>query len=208
MADQTSFLTIANLVRAEPEPIKGSRHIATFAPLAAVDELAPIVTELRKEFPNANHHAFAYRVRDQGVHERCSDDGEPSGTAGRPILRQLELKELWNVGLVVTRIFGGTKLGAGGLVRAYGGAAAAALEQAEILEIVPSHRVRVRVAYSDEPQVHRLLNELGLTPDEVRHDAAVHFDLTVRAPEIPGLVNELTERTRGRAVSDVSGDPV
>lgn len=197
MTDAT-YRTIAAHLRAEPEPIKASRHLATLTPTPSVDEAKARIAEVRAEMPSANHHAWAYRIRDNGIAERCSDDGEPTGTAGRPILRQLELRELWNCTLIVTRFFGGTKLGSGGLVRAYGGAAAFVLDEAEITTIVPERRLRIRSGYAEEPLVRRTLSESGLEPDQVEHGAGVEFLVTMREPDLESLCATLIERSNGR----------
>ncbi len=109
--------------------IKGSKFFATLFPMEEEAELKAIIQELRAAHPSANHHCFAYRINPSNLYERASDDGEPSGTAGKPILGQLISKDLINVGLVVTRIFGGTKLGTGGLKAAYKEAAEAVIFQ-------------------------------------------------------------------------------
>jgi uncharacterized YigZ family protein len=148
------YRTIAEGLRHEPPKTKGSRHIATIAPVATTAAAEAVVARVRDEMPDATHHAFAWRLRagdgPSGLSFRSSDDGEPSGSAGRPILAQIDGRELTDVVVVVTRYFGGTKLGVGGLVRAYGGAAAEALDLAEIVEVVPEVTLRV------QPRLRRL----------------------------------------------------
>ena len=117
MTNDTGHRTLGGRARFEPEPIKGSRHIGTAAPVASEDEARGFVDDVRREMPKATHHAFAWRLSPDGTEQRCSDDGEPGGTAGRPILRQLEAFDLLDACVVVTRFFGGVKLGAGGLAR-------------------------------------------------------------------------------------------
>lgn len=115
----------------EVDRVRGSRFIADVAP--AVDETAAlaVVTEVRRREPAASHHCWAFRLHDD--RERSSDDGEPRDTAGAPILRRIHGADLADVVVVVTRYFGGTELGRGGLVRAYGAAAAAVLEAAPVV---------------------------------------------------------------------------
>ena len=109
--------------------VVNSRFIATIGPAASVDEAKAFIAEMRAAMPDASHHVYAYKVGFGGsVTEGMSDDGEPSGTSGPPILAVLRGANLGDVVIVVTRYFGGTKLGTGGLVRAYGNAARAALQ--------------------------------------------------------------------------------
>ncbi len=129
-----SYQTIAADLRHEPPKIKGSRHIATVAPIADESDVAAMIEAARGDFPAANHHAYAWRLGLDGSRFRASDDGEPSGSAGKPILAQIDRLGLTRVAVVVSRIFGGTKLGVGGLIRAYGGAASEALARAVVVE--------------------------------------------------------------------------
>lgn len=111
----------------EAEPVKGSRFMVDVAPASTEAQARALIDRVATRFPDASHHCWAWRLASP-VRERSSDDGEPSGSAGRPILSQLTGRDLVNVAVVVTRYFGGTKLGVGGLVRAYGGSAGAALD--------------------------------------------------------------------------------
>ena len=111
-----------NLQTVEVDKIKGSRFIVTVSPISTENHFKDILSSLQKAHPNANHHCWAWRLAGDS-RERSSDDGEPSGSAGEPILQRMRRAELIDSMIVVTRYFGGTKLGVGGLVRAYGGAA-------------------------------------------------------------------------------------
>lgn len=175
-ADEEMSKKIATRVRIEPEPIKRSRHIATALPIAGPDDLGPALDAARAEFPGANHHAWAMVT---GTVVRCSDDGEPSGSAGRPILARIDGAQLTDVLIIVSRIFGGTKLGVGGLVRAYGGAAAAAIDAAQIVEYVPMRSGQIRHDYALADTVARLLPQFEATEGEVTWAADVHREVTV-----------------------------
>ena len=137
--------------------VKGSRFIAEVWPAADEKEAEERLSEIRRREYNATHHCWAYRLGVAGNTFRYSDDGEPNGTAGLPIYRQIEGRELTNTLVVVTRYYGGTKLGTGGLARAYGEAASAALDSSEIaVEIVRQH-LRIRFAYADtSPAMHTI----------------------------------------------------
>jgi uncharacterized YigZ family protein len=130
--------TIKSETRAE-QTLNKSRFIARFTPVADAAAVSADLQEARRLWPGARHYVYAWRLR-AGAREKCSDDGEPQGTGGRPLLTLLQRADLWDVLAVVARYFGGVLLGAGGLTRAYGGAARLALEQAEI--VIPRRYVR------------------------------------------------------------------
>lgn len=130
------------------ETIQKSRFIADIIPITTEEEARAAIQEVRGMFPDATHHCTAYRIGIDNIRERSSDDGEPSGTAGRPMLSVLQHRELTNLVAVVTRYFGGIKLGTGGLVRAYGGTLSTALDAAVIHAFTPHRRYRVTLPYS------------------------------------------------------------
>lgn len=113
---------------------KKSRFLADLRPVSSEEEALAFIEEIRKKYWDARHHCFAYIIGDRGQNARCSDDGEPSQTAGKPMMDVLAGEELHDVCAVVTRYFGGTLLGTGGLVRAYSGALKEGLKNCVILE--------------------------------------------------------------------------
>lgn len=158
--------TIAGPVAGEYEA-KGSRFHATLAPVADEDGAAEVIAEARTRFPDARHHCSAWVLGVTGQRQRPNDDGEPGGTAGAPMLAVLTGAGLSEVVAVVSRTFGGTLLGAGGLVRAYSAATSAAVTAAERVRRVPVVRVRVEVGHADagriEHHLHRATDALQLT---------------------------------------------
>ena len=142
----------------------GSRFIALAYPVETEEEVRDILTGLRKEYHDARHHCFAYRLGYLGDRFRASDDGEPSGSAGRPILGQIDSLGLSDVLVVVVRYFGGIKLGIPGLIRAYKTSTADALAQADIVEKVAGKTFRLTVGYLSMNAVMKVLKEMGLTP--------------------------------------------
>lgn len=181
----------------EMEPVKGSRFVATVAPATTAAEAEAVVAQVAAHWPGASHHCFAWRLA--GGDTRSSDDGEPSGSAGRPILARLEGKDIEDAVVVVTRWFGGTKLGVGGLVRAYGGCAGMALDRAPIAERQRTTRVRILHGYPETGAVAAALAELGLTPDHTDYGADVVVHLDVPLSEVPAVLQRVPERTAGRA---------
>lgn len=134
------------------EEVKRSRFTARAAPIDSVEQAMAFLARVRE--PDAGHNCWAYRVGDA---YRFSDDGEPGGTAGKPILGAIDRAGLDRVVVVVSRIFGGVKLGAGGLARAYGGVAASCLRLAQSIEVVPQVRLRVRVGFEAAARLHELM---------------------------------------------------
>lgn len=150
-----SYRTIARSASIEPPKTKGSRFLGEAFPIATEADAEACLAAVRKREYSATHHVWAWRLRPAGDAFRYSDDGEPSGSAGAPIFRQIEGRDLTNVLVVVTRYYGGTKLGTGGLVRAYGEAAGAALDAARVVERIVRVPVRLRFDYADtSPAMH------------------------------------------------------
>ncbi len=194
-----SYATLVDDVDVEIDKIKGSRFWAFARSVADEAEARAFVDELRRLHRSAGHHCHAWLVG--GVEEartRCSDDGEPGGTAGRPILREIEARGLRNVCVVVLRWFGGTKLGTGGLVRAYGGAARAVLADAPTLEIRSTRSARLRFAYTDTAVVEAVLRDCSLRPLTADYAADVTLSLAVPREELEELERALSDATGGR----------
>lgn len=192
-----SFWTVAGDATLE-EKVKGSRFIASVSRVANRDEALALFARQTVAYPQASHYCWAYRLEDD---YRFSDDGEPSGTAGRPIFEVLEKRDLSEVAAVVVRYFGGTKLGAGGLVRAYAGTAAKALDAAGRLEVKPRIKLKLEVLFADMDTVYRLLAEWPA----LRHDEPSYttqgFEMTIDilAEDEPGFKAALINATRGGA---------
>ncbi|HEX7022038.1 MAG TPA: YigZ family protein [Trueperaceae bacterium] len=192
-----SFLSIAR--EAEYEAVrKGSRFVAWAVRVGSEEEVTGSLEEARKRHTDASHHCWAYRV---GPRVRFSDDGEPGGTAGRPMLEVLLKRELQEVLGVVTRYYGGTKLGAGGLVRAYGGTFSKALDLAGVRMIRPRQGLTIMVAYSDMDAVHRLLDTWpGVNKGEVAFDAGgMQLSVSLLADDMERFEQALADVTRGSA---------
>ena len=175
----------------------GSRFIALAYPVETEEQVKDIVAGLKKEYHDARHHCYAYRLGYKGDRFRANDDGEPSGSAGRPILGQIDSLGLSDVLVVVVRYFGGIKLGIPGLIRAYKTSTADALGQAEIVEKVAGKRFRLTFDYLSMNGVMKVLKDLGLTPAgqdfglqcslEVRVRLALEEDFRSRLAEVAVL---------------------
>ncbi len=191
-------LQLMQRIRVEPEATKGSRFIATAIPVNDEDAAKAALAELREEMPDATHHCSAWRLATPSL-ERANDDGEPGGSAGRPILAQLQGRNLLNVAVVVTRYYGGTKLGVGGLVRAYGAAAAAALDDATTQPYVAKVLLRVVHAYSQSGEVERTLREVGANELSAAFATDVRRQVEIAIDREQALRVGIRDATRGQA---------
>jgi uncharacterized YigZ family protein len=175
--------------------IKHSRFIAKAAPISDSEEAPRFLAQVREE--EATHNCWAYKA---GQQYRFSDDGEPGGTAGQPILRAIEGQGLDSVMVVVTRYYGGVNLGAGGLVRAYGGTAAECLRRAPRREVVPMLRLRVEAPFDQSGVIYLLLEKLGLVRlNEGYSEVGVWLEVELPASEAESLQPLIRDATRGKA---------
>ncbi len=177
---------------------KKSRFIATLRKVETEQEAVAFIEEMKKKYWDARHNCSAFVIGSRGQLTRCSDDGEPSGTAGRPMLEVLLAEEIRNVAVVVTRYFGGTLLGTGGLVRAYTQAVKAGL--AESITGVMRHGLELdmQTDYNDIGKVLYILGEQGLEPVDSRYGEDVRLTVRIRADQAQKLQKELVEATCGR----------
>jgi uncharacterized YigZ family protein len=181
------------------ETISRSRFITTVAAAATPEAARDFVAEMRAEFPDATHHCFAYVAGPPGSTAQIglSDDGEPGGTAGRPMLAVLLGSGVGDIAAVVTRFFGGTKLGTGGLVRAYSGGVKAALTQLPLQEKVTLRTLMLSGAYHWISVLDRLLPPYEAQVDERIFDADVTWRISVPEERCDALVQALADLSRG-----------
>ena len=165
----------------------GSRFIALAYPVETEDQVKDIVAGLKKEYHDARHHCYAYRLGHLGDRFRANDDGEPSGSAGRPILGQIDSAGLSDILVVVVRYFGGIKLGIPGLIRAYKTSTADALAQAKVVEKVAGLSFRVRFDYLDMNAVMKVLKDLSLPVSGQIFDTQCSVDVRVRLTLLEGF---------------------
>jgi uncharacterized YigZ family protein len=175
--------------------IKKSRFIGCVQPIADRAAAQQVVAGLREQHPGAAHVCWALLA---GGHSAAVDDGEPSGTAGRPMLDVLRHQDLEAVLATVVRYFGGVKLGAGGLVRAYTDAVAQALLKAQKIPIIKLRRLQCSVPYALEGFIRREIDTAGATPHSVVHQADVVFDFSLPEHAVAPLMARLNEGAHGR----------
>ena len=182
----------------ETEKIKGSRFIVTTSPVESEEDVKGILLDLKKNHPNANHHCWAWRLGTD--RERSSDDGEPSGSAGEPILQRMRRAELVDSLIVVTRYFGGTKLGVGGLVRAYGGAAGEAILNCRLQRLVQRSIWYLTVSYADQSVIKAIVRSSNGEIVGERYTDTVYLTVHTDPLVHDNFINQCTDRTSGRVV--------
>jgi uncharacterized YigZ family protein len=171
---------------------KGSRFIALAYPVSDQKEIKPIIDTLRKEHHEARHHCFAYMLGKERAIWRVNDDGEPSGTAGRPILGQINSSELTNILIVVIRYFGGTLLGVSGLINAYKSAAALAIENAEIIELTLQDFYEISFPFASMNDVMKILKEENIAKSEQSFDLECSIKIHFREAAKEKILNRLS----------------
>jgi len=178
--------------------VKGSRFVAGAFSVSSVQEADAALAAARKADYDATHHCTAYRIGPEGHTFRYSDDGEPNGSAGLPIFRQIEGRELTDTMIIVVRFYGGTKLGTGGLVRAYGEAASLALDAATVREVIPRTRITIRFAYDDTSPAMHTIGQFDVLIADTAYSEETQLTLEVRTSELDVFLASFTEALSGR----------
>lgn len=179
---------------------KKSRFIATVAPVRSEEEAQAFLAGIKKKYWDARHNCYAFVTGPGGRLQRSSDDGEPQGTAGRPILEVIRGAAVEDCIVVVTRYFGGILLGTGGLVRAYQKAAREGLEACGIAERTQGYRLYIRTDYTDIGRLQYLFAQKGWQVENTEYAEAVTTELLVAEDELGPVRDAVTESTGGRAV--------
>jgi len=192
-----TYRTLGASSRAE-RTVDGSRFLADAMPVSERADVADGLGAVRAREPNATHHCWAHRLGRDGDDVRYDDDGEPSGTAGQSILRQIDARALTNALVVVTRYFGGTELGTGGLARAYGDVAGEALGRAPSVECVVRTPVRLRFEYDDTSPARRVLQQFDTEVQDSDYTDVTTLTVGVRESEVEGFLDAFTNALSDR----------
>lgn len=179
---------------------KKSRFIATVRRVRCEEEAAAFIEEMKKKYWDASHNCSAFVLGERSEISRCSDDGEPSGTAGRPMLEVLLGEEIRNAAVVVTRYFGGTLLGTGGLVRAYGRAVKEGLAQCEIIEKQHALLLQITTDYNGIGKIQYIIGKNGYPVLATEYTEQVVLRALIPIGEADRARAKLTEATNGQAV--------
>lgn len=185
--------------------IKKSRFIASVQEVKSEDEAAAFVESMRKKYWDARHNCYAYQLGPGGKVQKCSDDGEPAGTAGRPMLDVLRNRDITNTVVVVTRYFGGIKLGASGLIRAYTHTTVLGLDSADIADYKPFDVVDVTVGYPFVSTMERMAPDYGIRIHNRSFSDVVTFTLQIPQEKTERFTADFTNSTNGQAVYEKLG---
>ena len=183
---------------------KKSRFIATVRLVESEEEALVFIEEMRKKYWNATHNCYAYVIGERRELVRCSDDGEPGGTAGRPMLDVLLGENLYNTAVVVTRYFGGTLLGTGGLVRAYSRAVQEGLAQSDIIEKIYGAILQIETDYNGLGKIQYLIGEKKIPVLESEYTDKVVLRIILPVGEVEKIQAELVEDTNGKVITEVT----
>ena len=198
MEDYTTLKEYATYTYEE----KKSVFIGECAPATSESEALSFINNIKKKYPDARHHVYAYILRENSI-MRYSDDHEPQGTAGMPVLDSMRKRGVTDAVAVVTRYFGGTLLGTGGLVRAYTEAAAGAIALSGVITYTTFKKCTVTVSYSDYQKIQSVLAEKEFRTDETEFRENVILYGRVLLPNADALCLSLSEQTGGRAVVEM-----
>ncbi len=185
---------------------KKSRFIANVFPVSEEEEVLQIIEDTRKKYWDARHNCYAYVIGSNDEITRCSDDGEPSGTAGRPILEVITGSGIHNALIIVTRYFGGTLLGTGGLVRAYSKSAQAGIAASKVVIRENGRKASIKTDYNGIGKIQYIAGNMELTTLDTDYSDIVKIELLVPEDKVETLVNKVTEASSGRALIDIGDE--
>ena len=196
-----SYITIHHYGSFEYEDRK-SIFIGESLPVSTEEEALQFIESIRKKYPDARHHVYAYVLRDNSI-MRFSDDHEPQGTAGMPVLDVIRKNGLTDIAVIVTRYFGGTLLGTGGLVRAYTASALGAVKEAEIITYDIYSTVSIEASYSDYQKFTPIFTDTGFRNEGIRYTDKVIISGSVRKINLDILLDKLIQATSGRVKTEI-----
>lgn len=185
---------------------KKSRFIANVFSVGSEEEALEIIADVKKQYWDARHNCYAYVIGADGGKQRCSDDGEPQGTAGRPMLDVLLGQEITNILVVVTRYFGGTLLGTGGLVRAYSQAVKEGIEASEIVLKEPAREVHIYTDYNGAGKLQYIMSTNNITVQDTIYTDKVEMIALVPEEMYGTVENKVMEATSAGAVMEDAGE--
>ena len=183
---------------------KKSRFIATIKKCETEEEAVAFIEEIKKKYWDARHNCSAFVIGSKNELTRCSDDGEPSGTAGKPMLDVLLGEEIHDVVVVVTRYFGGTLLGTGGLVRAYSGSTKEGLLASKVITKMHGQKLAVQTDYTGLGKIQYILGQRGIRILNSVYTDKVELEVLLPEAEIESIMSEIREGTNGQAIMELS----
>ena len=184
---------------------KKSRFIASVMPVTTEEDAISFINEIKAEVRTANHNVYAYKISENNIC-RYSDDGEPGGTAGVPVLEVINKEDLTDIAVVVTRFFGGTLLGAGGLVRAYGKSAKLGIDCAKITEKIYCHKIDMSMPYDLLGKVRYLIENGDYILGDINYADSVSVTAYIKFDLLDAFLKELKETTNAQVEPEISGE--
>lgn len=178
--------------------IQRSRFLAYSAPFSAEEEILDFIRQIKADHPDARHHCSAYILKGEKDLVRCQDDGEPSGTAGLPILDRMQKKQLINCAVVVVRYFGGILLGSGGLKRAYGHSASLSIEASGMAKMLPSVKIEMTFDYASLNRLDYLLQSATITALQKSFESEIKMSFIVSSSDSESLIAQIADRFENR----------
>lgn len=192
--------TISNFTRVTYR-VKGSKFIGFLYPTSSLDRIETVRNEVEGEHPSATHHCYAYRMNPSNLQEFRQDDGEPSGSAGTPILNQLRSAKLINTICIVVRYFGGTKLGIPGLIEAYGTTTSLGIQQADLLDVHRIQKIRISYPYPEQSHIDTLKNHWNLIELEASYLEKVTITFGCDKNYSKAFISTLEKESQWRSLS-------
>ena len=184
--------------------IKGSKFLGYAYPVESQDEIEGILKDIKKKYYDATHHCYAWQLGyNKNITFRYNDDGEPSGTAGKPIYGAIQRMDITNVLVVSIRYYGGTKLGTGGLVKAYGQSASDALDQAKIKTVEIGDKLSFTCSYEQHPIIMRLVNQYHLINFSQDFTDKVVIEIEVNENDTEKILEEVKNATNGAVIGEI-----
>ena len=178
--------------------INKSRFITLLIKINNLDEIEKNLKEIKKKYKDATHYCYAYTI---GNKEKCSDNGEPSGTAGMPILNVLKQNDLTNILCVVIRYFGGIKLGAGGLIRAYSTSASEALNKTNIVNLIKGYKIVIEFNYDNIKQINYLLKDIQIKKE---YSNTITYTFNIKENSLNKIENELSKISKIKLKKEIT----
>lgn len=178
--------------------INKSRFITLLIKINNLDEIEKNLKEIKKKYKDATHYCYAYII---GNKEKCSDNGEPSGTAGMPILNVLKQNDLTNILCIVIRYFGGIKLGAGGLIRAYSTSASEALNKTNIVNLIKGYKIVIEFNYDNIKQINYLLKDIQIKKE---YGNTITYTFNIKEDSLNKIENELSKISKIKLKKEIT----
>lgn len=185
---------------------KGSKFIGYLFPTLSKSDFEEKLADIQSEYPDATHHCYAWRINPNNIEEFSQDDGEPSGTAGQPILNKLKSFEVVNCGCIVVRYYGGTNLGTSGLIQAYGRSAELCLNKANCSTIIPTKNVRIDYPYNQQKKIDQLKNQFDLKELDAEYLEEVTIKMACRSGQSDRFLTALEKLEHAGIRTEHLGD--